>query len=248
MAEPMINRLDLKTQAKQAILDYIASMDLHASNKMPREEKLCEIIGVSRVTLRSALDELASDGVVFRRQGKGTFVNRTRMEMKVSFNPAGHFSDMIRDSGYTPRIEMLAVDIIPADAKLATSLGIVAGDEIVRDKKLFYADDAPCVYCEDFFARSLIGDTDPREMLTQPISVFHYLYARTGRRVCWDKVELDAADSRGKEELGVFPDQPLLLLTGTNFDEQDMPLVVTCEYVDTRRLSFCQIRRRTILY
>ena len=66
--------------------------------------------------------------------------------------------------------------------------------------------------------------------------------------MCWDKVELDAADSRGKEELGVFPGQPLLLLTGTNFDEQDMPLVVTCEYVDTRRLSFCQIRRRTILY
>lgn len=248
MAEPMINRLDLKTQAKRAILDYIASMDLHASNKLPREEKLCEIIGVSRVTLRSALDELASDGVVFRRQGKGTFVNRTRMEIKVSFNPAGHFSDMIRDSGYTPRIEMLAVDIIPADAQLADALHIAEGDEVVRDKKIFYADDAPCVYCEDFFERRLIGDRDPQEMLSQPISVFHYLYARTGRRVCWDKVELGAADSRMKEELSVFPDRPLLLLTGTNFDEEDMPLVVTCEYVDTCCLSFSQIRRRTIIY
>lgn len=248
MAEPMIQRQDLKTQAKQAILAYIGSMDLHMDNKLPREERLCEIIGVSRVTLRSALDELSSEGVVFRRQGRGTFVNRARMEMKVSFNPAGHFSDMIRDSGYTPRIEMMGVDLMPADEPLAAALGVACGEMLVCDKKLFYADDAPCAFCEDYFPRSLLGGSDPHEMMDRPVSVFHYLYACTGRKVCWDKVELSAVDSRAKAELAVFQGQPLLLLTGTDYDEQDKPLVVTKEYVDTRRLSFSQIRRRSIVY
>lgn len=245
MAEPMIYRQNLKALAKQAILDYIAAMDLESNNKLPREEQLCEIIGVSRVTLRSALNELASDGTVFRRQGKGTFVNRTRMEIKLSFNPAGHYSDMIRDSGYEPRIALLAVETITADADMAGALAIAEGEAVVKHKKLFYADDTPCVYCEDFFARSLVEEI---ESCKSTESVFHYLYEKTGRKVCWDKVELGAVHSRDKPELRIFPPQPLLRLHGINFDEQDQPLLVTYEYVDAKRLIFSQIRHRKIIY
>ena len=87
MKEPMIKRIDLKTQAKVKIQEYIASLDLSKSNKLPREEEFCRIIGVSRITLRSALNELEMEGLVHRRQGKGTFVNITRRNMKLSFSP-----------------------------------------------------------------------------------------------------------------------------------------------------------------
>ena len=43
MKEPMIKRIDLKTQAKVKIQEYIASLDLSKSNKLPREEEFCRI-------------------------------------------------------------------------------------------------------------------------------------------------------------------------------------------------------------
>lgn len=248
MKEPMIKRIDLKTQAKVKIQEYIASLDLSKSNKLPREEEFCRIIGVSRITLRSALNELEMEGLVHRRQGKGTFVNITRRNMKLSFSPVGHFSDVISAAGFSPRLQPLMTEIIPADEKLAAALGINPGDEVVRDKKYFYADDVVCAYCEDHFARSLIGDMELKELNAAGLSVFHYLYEITGRKVLWDKVDISAVDSSAKKELGVFADKALLYLHGVNYDEQDKPLVLIDEYVNTGILTFSQIRQRIINY
>ena len=248
MKEPMIRRIDLKTQAKLKIQEYIASLDLEKSNKLPREEEFCRIIGVSRITLRSALNELEMEGLIHRRQGKGTFVNMTRRNMKLSFSPVGHFSDVISAAGFTPRLQPLLTEIIPADEKLAAALGINPGDEVIRDKKYFYADDVLCAYCEDHFARSLIGDMEIKALNTAGLSVFHYLYEITGRKVCWDKVDIAAVNTGLKKELALFGDKPLLFLRGTNYDEQDVPLVLIDEYVDTRILTFSQIRQRRINY
>ena len=114
----MIQREDLKTQAKRALMQYIRTLDLEPDNKLPREEQLCTLIGVSRVTLRSALNELASEGVVLRRQGKGTFVNRTCMNMKATLNPAMHFGDIIARSGYTPNVRMVGRSSLPMKKSL----------------------------------------------------------------------------------------------------------------------------------
>ena len=58
----------LSDQAKEAILQYIEEMDLKADNKLPREEALAEMLGVSRITIRQALNDLAAEGIIFRRQ------------------------------------------------------------------------------------------------------------------------------------------------------------------------------------
>lgn len=59
----------LSGQAKEAILQYIEEMDLKTDNKLPREEALAEMLGVSRITIRQALNDLAAEGIIFRRQG-----------------------------------------------------------------------------------------------------------------------------------------------------------------------------------
>ena len=52
----------LSGQAKEAILQYIEEMDLKTDNKLPREEALAEMLGVSRITIRQALNDLAAEG------------------------------------------------------------------------------------------------------------------------------------------------------------------------------------------
>ncbi|MEG2988459.1 MAG: winged helix-turn-helix domain-containing protein, partial [Oscillospiraceae bacterium] len=91
MAQNRISPLTLSQQAKGEIYRIIQGMDLEKSNKLPREEALAEQIGVSRITIRQALNDLSAEGTVFRRQGKGTFVNVDSLNIKVKFSPCMEF-------------------------------------------------------------------------------------------------------------------------------------------------------------
>ena len=55
-----IKKINLKSQVRAELEEYIHSLDLDVANKLPREEELCRILGISRVTLRSVLDDLAA--------------------------------------------------------------------------------------------------------------------------------------------------------------------------------------------
>ncbi len=241
----MIQREDLKTQAKRALMQYIRTLDLEPDNKLPREEQLCTLIGVSRVTLRSALNELASEGVVLRRQGKGTFVNRTCMNMKATLNPAMHFGDIIACSGYTPNVRMVGWEVFPADEEIAAGLQIEPSTACIRAKKIFYADDRPCVYCEDILPASLWGDAPVPE--GEP-SLFQLIYERSGRKVAWDKVELHVCMSDDLRDLSPFGSRPMLLLKSLTYDKDDIPLFFASEYIDTQLLTLSQIRQREFVY
>lgn len=245
MAPQMIQRTDLKTQTKRAIRTYINGMDLSVDNKLPREEQLCEIIGVSRVTLRAALNELASEGVVLRRQGKGTFVNRTGLGIKAAFNPAMHFGDIIAGSGYTPHVRLLGWTREPASEDIVQSFSVAEGTPCIRMRKMFYADQRPCIYCEDLFPASFWGN---EPLPDSTASIFELLYKRTGRKIAWDKVELNVCSSRSKTDLHLFGDKPLLLLKSLLYDTEDQPLVRAWEYIDTDLLSLSQIRQREFPY
>lgn len=245
MAPQMIQREDLKTQTKRALMQYIHTLDLERDNKLPREEQLCELIGVSRVTLRSALNELASEGVVLRRQGKGTFVNRTCMSMTATLNPAMHFGDIIARSGYTPHIHMTGWEIFPANDEIAAGLQIKPSTACICAKKIFYADDRPCVYCEDILPAALWGDAP---MPDGEDSLFQLIYERSGRKVSWDKVELHVCMSDDLRDLSPFGSRPLLLLKSLTYDKDDAPLFFASEYIDTQLLTLSQIRQREFFY
>ena len=102
MSTHKLNVTSLSEQAKKEVLRYIENMDFDKGNKLPREEMLAEMIGVSRITIRQALNELSAEGIIFRRQGKGTFVNVDSLNIKVTFSPCMELTQMIQNSGYRP--------------------------------------------------------------------------------------------------------------------------------------------------
>ena len=59
MAIKKVKKLDLKQTVKDMLLDHISQMDLSVETKLPREEELALMFGVSRITIRSVLDDLA---------------------------------------------------------------------------------------------------------------------------------------------------------------------------------------------
>lgn len=255
--EPVLRKVqkqDLKAQVEKELLALIKQMDLKANTKLPREEDLAKMLGVSRITLRSVLDDLSSKGMIFRKHGKGTFVNSSFFEMKVSFNPVMHFADMITNSGYTPYIRLLGYQTEEAEPETAQSLEIPEGSLVLRCDKVFYADSQICAVTRDFIPLSYLGDVNMKDLETYINSIFYFMYKVSGRQLTWDKVELNAVYSRDVELLDQLledcklPPKAFLLLKGINHDEEGTAAVFTWEYVDTTILKFSQIRKRILHY
>lgn len=242
---------DLKTQVVKAILHYIRAMDLQKDNKLPREEEFCKLLGTSRVTLRAALDVLDSQGFIFRRHGKGTFVNTRSLDIKVSFNPVMDFYDMIAFSGYEPSVRLLESEQIPVPSWLQEAMEVEeTGREVFHTRKLFYADKKFCAYTEDYLNIGCLSNPQHLRDVSFASPVFPMLDREFGICIEWDKVEIDVAlcdQVQGLSNVETGREgYPLLLLRGMNYDCLDRPVLYIKEYIDTSLIQFNQIRKRSM--
>lgn len=253
MAIEKVKKIDLKQSVKEMLLDHIAQMDLSIETKLPREEELAQMFGVSRITIRSVLDDLSGEGIITRKHGKGTFVNPVSAGIRVSFNPVMHFSDMIRNSGYEPSVRIMECRTESASKEVAVALGIKEGQKVVVCVKAFFADEKLCSIVQDYVSSELLPDY--QDMTSEDMdSLFYYIYHKTGHMIQWDKTEIDVIYSKDIPEIHKIvetyggEDKSYLLLKGINYDERDKETLYALEYVDTSLIKFNQIRKKIISY
>lgn len=250
-----LNVTSLSDQAKKEVLRYIEGMDFNKGNKLPREELLAEMIGVSRITIRQALNELSAEGMIFRRQGKGTFVNVDSLNIKVTFSPCMELTQMIANSGYQPSVKLLNISKVERDEEICSLLQMREGEQLVVGEKLFLADDKICAFCRDYFGMDLIGGEEAFDAFAKyEDSIYKYIYNLSGEKAEWDKVELDTvmpqeieglSEHVSLQELG---DKPYLYLKTLNYSSKDQPLIYANEYFNTSLIKFNLIRQKKIQY
>lgn len=236
----------LSQLTKKSILDYIKSMDFSESAKLPREELLAKELGVSRITVRSALNELATEGIIFRRQGKGTFVNTQALHMNVVFNPVGDLRDVIAASGYKVKTEILAVYKRAATQEESLKLQIEQNETVLIIERLFYANDMPAIYCLDRIPTKILAENLQQEDLDK--SIYRYFKEKLNRPVTWDKVEISTVVSSEMENLAKYfkcsQIKSFLNCDIVNFDNGDKPVFYANEYVDTQFIRYQMIRQK----
>lgn len=118
-------------QAYTALRDWIHHGAYSPGDRLPSEPQLCEIFGVSRITIRSAIDLLEREGLVARQQGRGTFVSA-----EVPDAPSrGNLQELVRRLRQLDQATTLADVAIatqPADPPTAGDLQLSPGEQIVR--------------------------------------------------------------------------------------------------------------------
>lgn len=134
----------LYSQLKNIILDNIKSGKWPLNSKIPTEVQLCEMYHVSRITVRQALNDLKQAGLLYRKQGKGTFVREPKLEQNL--NRFYSFSTEIQKMGYTPNTIMLDFRVIPASPDIVQKLGLEPGSRVYSITRLRLADKEPIVY------------------------------------------------------------------------------------------------------
>jgi GntR family transcriptional regulator, frlABCD operon transcriptional regulator len=131
----------LYDQLKQIIKDSILQEVYKPGERLPNETELCEIYGVSRITVRRAIQELTEEGLLERKQGKGTFVMRTKVKRElVSVDGFTDFNKQLRKK---PSKRILVCEEMKASPKLAESLQIAIDAPVIRLVRLMFMDGCP---------------------------------------------------------------------------------------------------------
>jgi GntR family transcriptional regulator len=133
--------IPLYHQLKTILLERIKVGALKPNDRLPAEDELAAQYGVSKATVRQALNELSVARVLRREQGRGTFV----AEPKLAQGPREltSFSSEMRKRGLSPSSKVLKLDVVKAEGDVAEKLQIAEGSQVVRLKRLRLADGEP---------------------------------------------------------------------------------------------------------
>lgn len=189
------------------------------------ERTLAERHGVSRMTLRRAVEGLVARGLVERRHGTGTFVSAPRIAQPLT---ATSFTEDMRRRGLVPSSRVVAADSLAADAVLAERLGVAVADPVLRVTRLRLADGEPMAIETLHVAEALVpglGGSD----LDGAVSYYEILATRFGHRVARGTQAVEPVIVAPEEaaHLGVAAGAPALQFERVSRDQAG----VVVEYV-----------------
>lgn len=139
----------LHEQVKEFLLREIEEGRVKQHQRLPSEKSLCARFGVSRITVRQALSELESEGVIQRIQGKGTYVAPKKVDQGLARIVT--FSKTVMEMGLRPSTRILDYKVISADVVLSRVLSIPLGSEVSELTLLGVGDDQPLVLYKSCF-------------------------------------------------------------------------------------------------
>src|SRR5689334_16765945 len=122
-------------ETRERVLDLMEA--LAVGQTIPSERQLTQELGVSRLTIRAALDDLVRDGYLDRRHGSGTYVTEPKIAQPLTLTS---FSEDMRRRGMVPGSRTLELTVVSAGARLARRLHVSPEERIVRVQRLRLAD------------------------------------------------------------------------------------------------------------
>ncbi|MFC6600901.1 GntR family transcriptional regulator [Ectobacillus funiculus] len=109
-------------QLEEQIKKQIESGELQPGDMLPSEREYAELINVSRMTVRQAMNNLVDGGYLYRQKGRGTFVAEKKVEQELGSLTS--FTEDMKARGLVPSSKLLSFEIIPAPEKIANQLQI----------------------------------------------------------------------------------------------------------------------------
>jgi GntR family transcriptional regulator len=180
------------------------------SEPIPSEHELARRFGVSQGTVRKAIQALAADNLVVRRQGKGTFVATHTEERTSTFR----FLRIRRDDGVDelPGSRLVDMRRAKANAEIARLLELKSGDPVIVLRRLLEYRGAPVVLDEITLPSALFRGLTKARFEAYRGSMYAFFEAQFGVRIlaAEERLRAVAADAASARLLGVAPGTPLL--------------------------------------
>jgi GntR family transcriptional regulator len=207
------------------ILGYIDDEALGAGAQLPTEPQLAAMAGVSLVTVRRALAELAAQSVVRREQGRGTFVARPRVRTEPT--RIGNLRNgLLLDARSSLTTQLLGVGKRPATADECEALGL-AGDAFVWDvSRLRLLNDRPLIWERSAIPVLLAPELDRHLQEDSTRSLYGILDAEYGLREGREEQQLltRAATTQEHQLLALRHSEWVVEITGVSVSVRQVPI------------------------
>jgi len=142
-------RLPLYRQVYEILHKKILLKDWKPGDRLPTESELMRDYGVSRITMRTVLDMLVQEGLIYRQAGRGTFVAHATLEQGLS--QIISFTEDMQRRGFSVSTRVLFSGLVPATAYIAERLRLEAGEELAHLQRLRLADGEPMCIEHSYF-------------------------------------------------------------------------------------------------
>lgn len=205
----------LYQQLADRLRRQIADGAYRIGDRLPSEDALGEEFGVSRITVRAALDQLSAAGLLKRHRGKGTFVSAPPVEHELI-----RLTDFVEDmmaAGLRPASQVIQLCEEPSSAEVAVELQIAPGTPVVRLDRLRLGDHSP-IAVDHTFLPLRYGRLLDREHLEDE-TIYRQLETRYGIPVLSGTfmIEAGVAPSDLAAYLHVDQGSPLLIIRRTSY-------------------------------
>lgn len=223
--------LQLKAELRTAITEQIYG----CNEKIPTEIQLSQQYGVSRITVRQAVQELCEEGYLVKKQGKGTFVRQRRISRKLENLMS--FTQACTANGMTPSTSVLERRVDTLSRAEQELFGEDGQGRYFILKRLRMADSTPVMLETNYFPL-------PQYDFLQGEDLSGSLYRaldRRGIRIHANRdVTLDVvlADSALAQQMGVSRGTPLFDMVGKNYDRSGALVHLGREYIVCDRYHF----------
>jgi len=137
------SKTPLYHQVVENLRELIQSEQLAAGEMTPSEWDLSGAYGVSRLTVRRAIDDLVREGLLIRKHGVGTFVAHTSVAQ--IYPSELSFTRNMEQIGLKPTSKIVSLETLPAEPEIAQRLGIEAGAPVFELVRVRLGDDQPLI-------------------------------------------------------------------------------------------------------
>jgi len=215
----------LYRQIKGLIIARLQAGEWKAGEAIPSELDLAARFGVSQGTVRKAVDEMAAESLLVRRQGKGTYVG-THHEPRAQFR----FLRVVPDGGdpAPPQSQFLECRRVRAPADIARLLDLRTGDAAVYLRRLLRFGGDPIVLDEIWLPGGLFKGLTAERLSEYKGPLYGLFETEFGTRMIRAEEQLRAvgAERDAAQLLGVAEKSPLLLVERVSYSYGDRPVEV----------------------
>lgn len=232
----------LYAQLEAILRRQIGEGQLKQGDAVPTESELGRRYGVSRITVRAALDSLAKDGLLERQPGRGTFVRATQVE---PWSCLTSFTEQMLRQGRNPRTKMIRLKAETPEPDVAQSLRLEPGEPVVLVERLRLVDEVPAALMRAYIPRRFVRGISRRDFAPtgREQSILYVLERRFGLTIS-EGEETTAPVCLTQPDaglLGLSEGSPVVYKSCVIHDSQGEPVLLERAYWSTPQVE--QVRR-----
>lgn len=188
---------------------------------LPTQEELCNLFGVSRITVRQALSQLLADGVVRRRRSRGRLYFQPRVQQRLT-RFRGFFVDDLLAAGLHSRTHVCSV-VRVKDARIAGLLEVAATDELFRIERLHEADGVPTALQVSYVPVAISPALDRLDLSESLLTLLEEV---TGKAITGAMQHLSVRKATGEESTALHTGRydPVIQVDRVSFDRTERPI------------------------